>query len=115
MSREAGVVHVRLDNPITIRKEILKTAIDSTKMLYAFKEIVDLRARDIQLFGKLQKINNEIKKAYSGLNNSGFPDLPKDLHIKNETEVKEVNKIVSNDVDDLMTELREVEKRLQSL
>lgn len=114
MKNKTSVVHVRINNPVTIRKEVLKTAIDATKILYAFNEIVEIREREYKLIDKLSSITKNIKKSYDGLKLNGFPELPKGLEIKNEVKPKQ-EKVVNNEVTDLMSELKSIESKLNSL
>ena len=111
-----NVVHVRIDNPISTRKEILKTAIDTTKMLYSYNEILMLRDKETKLINKFKVLHKEIIKLQKNLEDADLPKISdKYENTSHEPEKIEKETIVNDDVDRLMAELRDVERKLNSL
>jgi len=116
-SNSNSVVHVKLDRSIYIRKEILKTAIDTTKMLYNYKEILELKEMQSKLINKYALLYKDIVKLQKVLSDSDLPTLPSNFenipHEDTHEFIEETE--VNSDVDKLMSELKEVEKKLKSL
>ena len=112
-----NVVHIRIDNPISIRKNILKTAIDTTKMLYSYNEILILRDKETKLINKFKSLYNEINKLQKNLQDSDLPKISEKYEaVSHEAEnFKEIEPVADNDVDSLMAELRDVERKLKGL
>jgi len=73
------IMHVRIDNSINTRKEILKTALDTTRLLKDFEKFKDIRERKTNEIKKLHKVFKEIKLLKSHLKRYGLPSLPEDV------------------------------------
>ena len=121
----SDVVHVRMENPVARRKEVLKTAIGSTKLLYSFNELMDLREKELKLMNKLRIMNKTMKTIVHTLDKELLPELPSAfIHQKEVHHAKEVHSIIhhkkkpkvqKDDVKDLLQELKDVEKQLKDL
>ena len=103
-----NVVHVRINNPVGMRKEILKTAIDSTKVMYAFNEIIELRINEGKLIKKFDGLQKEIKKAFQNLEKT-LPVLPDNYEVKSEKTFEdnlgeEKEEVYGDDINSLMKE-----------
>ena len=112
-----NVVHVKIDNPISIRKDILKTAIDTTKMLYSYNEILMLREKETKLINKFKSLHNEITRLQRNLQDSDLPKISEKYESTSHESEKfeEREAVVDNDVDKLMGELKDIERKLKSL
>ena len=67
-------VHVRLDNPISKRKNILQTAVMTVELLKKFEVVRDLRKEKVKEMDKLRIVLNDIKKMTRAIKTK---DLPK--------------------------------------
>ena len=125
MKKSTSVVHVNLEDPIAKRKNVLKTAIGATKLLYSFNEIMVLREKELRLMNKLRTTNKSMKAIVYSLNNELLPELPKDLapkkevhppiHHKKKPQISHYQRGEKDDIKDLMQELKDVEKELKNL
>ena len=61
-------VHVQLETPVYLRKSVLKTAIDATKLIQNVHEIGALRQKELILVNKLRKTMIEIKNLNKDFN-----------------------------------------------
>ncbi len=58
---DGSTVHVMMSNPLYIRKEVLKTAIDTTKLLKYFEDIKGVRERKVVY---IEKLSNNLNDAW---------------------------------------------------
>jgi len=115
------VMHIKIDRPISMRKEILKNAITATKLLQDYDEIKILRETKKSLFDELRSLGSEIIVLQRNLHNS-IPSLPEEPTIN---KARDVNQTIpkfdfesvkeKTDVDKLKGELAEIEAKLKQL
>lgn len=135
--KKKAQVHIMIEEPVAVRKEILNCALDTTRLAKEFHEINTLRERKLRTIKRLQKVLREIKlieKQLSGqLPEYGISvsEDVKEFHEKKEehktkpvtvTTHSKVNKktmpaskVHKSEADKLKDELREIEQRLKSL
>ena len=114
-------MHIKIDRPISMRKEILKNAITATKLLQDYDEIKILRETKKSLFDELRSLGSEIIVLQRNLHNS-IPSLPEEPTIN---KARDVNQTIpkfdfesvkeKTDVDKLKGELAEIEAKLKQL
>lgn len=115
-TKASNVVHVKINEPISKRKDILKTAISLTKMLYSYNELFSLRDKEKRLIGKYNIIHKEIMKLQKNLQDHDLPVLPGEKYEEvSEIDIPETSAVSDNDVNGLMQELKDVERKLKSL
>ncbi|MEW6063143.1 MAG: hypothetical protein AB1571_02120 [Nanoarchaeota archaeon] len=113
------VMHVMLSSPYYLRKEVLKTAIDSTKLLKYFEDIKEIKAKKEAYLGHFKKIFDDMAKLSVDLYNS----LPK-FEEEKETEkpgvkiskIQQPKKpIKTPEKSKIELELEEIEKKLENI
>ena len=115
VNEEEQVVHIRLDRPINLRKEVLRTAIDVTKIMQECGEIMILRNSELVLLEDLNGLSKEIEMLSKKLDNN-LPELPREkverekYVEKEEVEVEEIS-----DIAKLKAELAAIESKLKEL
>jgi len=111
------VMHVMVASPYYLRKELLKTAIEDTKLLKYFEDIREIRAKKEAYLEYFKKIFGDVTKLSIDLHNS----LPKfeeekpaekpiakpQISVKKVVNVPEKNRIE--------LELEEIEKKLENI
>ena len=76
--KEENSVHVRIETPLALRKEILTTAIDATRLLQKYQEYHSLTIEKNKKFVKLNKVLKSIKSTEKKLNSKELPKLPEE-------------------------------------
>ncbi len=109
------VVHVRLNKPTSIRKEILKTAIDVTKIIQDAESLNVLRSSELALIWELKSIGKEIESLQKNLVEKDLPKLPIERQEKLKVHVEEVKLKEVSDIDRLKAELAAIENKLKDL
>ncbi len=110
-----NAVHVQISNPSSLRKNILKTAIDSSKLIELAHEIKSLRQEEVTLLSNLKKVMNQIKDLESNLKKA-IPKIPEEHHedvIKNVTREEFVHVEYDDELFRLKQELAHIEGRLK--
>ena len=122
--KEDGVVHVKLDSPMAVRKSVLGAALDVANLLTTYEEIKTFKKNKSEIFDsiniQLSALNKDIKDLeFKYLPEIKFAHLnPVEKNVHAEKEIQQ-NKVVDNmsdsEVEKLKTELAEIEKRLKHL
>ena len=114
-------VHVRVDSPIDLRKEILKTAVSCNMVLQKYEDFREVGALKEIKFTRLITINNSISKLLGQLRDD-IPELEKEHKIipstpEQKAYAKKHKKIATKKSAEgsLEKELREIETKLNSL
>jgi len=122
-------MYVFVNNPVNLRKEILRNAIDATEMLKNYEHFKSIRERKTKKLQELRGLLYDMKKTNKGLLNS-LPQLPEEkpkqareektipkAKVEEPKEIKiEPPKIpVSREEQDLTRELMEIQKKLKNL
>ena len=123
-------MYVSIENHLSLRKEILKNAIDATEMLKNYEYFKSVRDRKTKKLQELRGLLNDIKKTNKDLINS-LPELPEEKSREEKVtqkitqkekaeEPKEIKieppKIpMSREEQDLTKELMEIQRKLKSL
>lgn len=123
------VVHVRVDSPESLRKVILRTAIDSAKLIQDYVELKAIREEKKRLVGQLYDVLRMIRKIESELKSRHLPKVKEEKPVKVAPMVREAPKAEKpveefkeerpvygkSDIEKLQDELKGVEKRLSKL
>lgn len=113
-------VHVRLEKPITLRKRVLSTTIDITRMMQTYSQLKQIRETKVELISNIGKVYGEIKRFTRKLEDQDLPSLPRYLEEKDEMhgeisveENKTIEKELPNsEIEKLKAELADIEKKL---
>ncbi len=112
-------IHVMLNEPILLRKLILKAAIESVKLQHNYSELKSLQELQTKHFKKLSGIHKEIKVLEKNLENSDMPKVSeeyKDVLEEIEDSMNEsLNVKEDPNIERLKKELEEIEKKLMVL
>ena len=124
-------VHIMLETPIQLRKDVLSTAIDATRLLKEFEEFLVLKNKKMKTLKYLQKEMREIKQFSKEFNEDHFPVIPhhEPVHREHHTALKEhvvkaiqkqalpkpAPKKPATEVDRLNKELQDIEAKLGTL
>jgi len=114
-------MHVRIDSSLDTRKEILRTAIDVTKLLQELSDFKKVRSIKAQ---KITALYDELHSLRASLNDfrKKLPELeekkpePKQVVVQKNKKVEPVEEVkpYSHEIDRLKEELNEIERRLRS-
>ena len=127
-------VHMMIDQPLLLRKNILSCAIDVTKLLKEYEEFMALKNRKMKTLKLLQREMKTLKSLSNEFNENHFPNVPHELphqKIERHTEpkqeaisIKELKETLKphkehkphlTELDRLNQELRDVESKLNTL
>lgn len=122
-------VHIRLENPVSTRKEILTYALNTAKLLKDADELSIIREKKIKTIRKLSRVLKEIKILEKQLSEIRLPHLsgqagiefPHHLHHAIKEMAIEARKVPKKtgkektEADKLKDELYEIEEKLKSL
>ncbi|MFA4886960.1 MAG: hypothetical protein WC595_01995 [Candidatus Nanoarchaeia archaeon] len=129
-------IHMMVDQPLLLRKNILSCAIDVTKLLKEYEEFIALKNRKIKTLKLLQREMKSLKTLSKEFNENHFPNVPHELpHQKverhptkeepmNKISIKELKETLKphkehkphlSELDRLNQELRDVESKLGQL
>jgi len=97
-------VHVQLETPTYLRKSVLKTAINATKLMQNAHEIKELRQQELILINNLRKTVTEIKSTYNSLEKS----IPK-IELEVEEPIRDKGHMKVQEDDELVKLKRELE------
>ena len=124
--KEESSKYVLLNNPTTLRKNILSSALDSVRILKNFEEFKNIKVKKHDLITNLNKTMDEINSLFLSLHKK----LPLDESIKEEIKKSRIEvikpqksgykaiiseKIESSEEDKILSELRSVENRLRKI
>jgi len=116
-------VHVRIDNPIAFRKQILTCALESTQLLKGYSEIKEMQEkRKIVLMQKLQRTMDSLdkmsKKLEAILPKVKYTEekrvVPQPVIVQKPQPKVEIKK-PDTETDKLKQELAEIERKLAEL
>lgn len=105
MVKISSSVHVRLENGLNLRKEILETALRASELMRRFKEYKKENKEKTILIDKFKK---EISNISSSLHDLEFKELPREITKKlslPEEEIKQ--KIAEKTVEEIEQEFKE--------
>lgn len=113
---DKDVVYVKIDSALTLRRDILESAIDLTTLLKRWESYKVIRELKFQEIKKLKKLMTQIEKEFGKF----VKDLPKaDLYKeKRIVEDKEVEKVVvqrDSGLSEIDRELAEIKNKLANL
>ena len=124
LTREGNnqVVHVKLENPLTVRRNILGSALDSARMLKTYSELKEVKKMKQGIIEDFTNVYDEIKILFRRLEHEELPSVvldekteePKEVAVK-PLRVQAKERIVGSEIDRLKAELDAIEKRLSSL
>ena len=119
-SEDKQPVHVMISEPTALRKLILKSAIESVRLLHNHSEIKNLLDQEKVYIKHLQGVHKELKELERVLEDNYMPKLSEEYEVKLEKEFyvsENVNKNIKEDADieKLKKELEEIEKKLSHL
>ena len=84
--QEENPMYVKIDMPISLRKEILKTALKSTSLLKDFEKLKEIIQKKKESIAKLRSIIVDVKKTEKEFVKL-LPELPEEIE-KKKLEVK---------------------------
>ncbi len=121
--KEENVVHVRLENPLPLRKGVLSTVLDAVNMLSVYENVVNLRKRRIDIINAMVGIVRDTHKELKNLENEYLPQLPaeeqREEHaIKkflSEKPVQKQEETYDNEIERLKSEIEEIDRKLKNL
>ena len=112
-------VHVMVSEPTNIRKLVLKSAIETVRLLNGYSQVYTLREQQTAYFKHLNILQKEIGSIQDKILNFDMPEIEDDIEINKEVlEVPKQNKInvrESSDIERLRRELEDIEKKLSNL
>lgn len=76
------IMHVRVDNHKDLRRDLLKCALDSTRLLRDYEKFRKIRNEKEKRVKELHNIFKEIKVLKSQLKRYGLPELPKEVKVE---------------------------------
>jgi len=118
-------LHIKIDSPVETRKDLLKTAIETTQLLQFYENFKRIRAEKRKTIRKLRTISREIikdvKEFREDLPEVKMPKPKKEKTVKVPVTVKPVKikpkpvKIPKLPVSKIQQELKDIETKLNSL
>ncbi len=115
--KEQDSVYVRIDSALTLRREILETAIESTALLKRWESYKILREMKLAEIKELKKIMDNIEKEFREFKKH----LPK-VEIKEEEKPREIQKeekkeavVKDSGLSEIDSEIEELKARLSQL
>jgi len=109
-------VHIRIDNSIDKRKQILESALLTAKLLQEYENLKVIRNEKLKQLSLLKKIIKEIKILFNNLEYKELPEvkLPKPKESKKPS--KKIKTIKQEEPKTkLQLELEEIRKKLENL
>ena len=123
-SKEEGVVHVKLDAPVAVRKSVLGAALDVANLLSTYEEIKNLKKNKRALLDSVNIQLLALKRDVNDLENKYLPELKfaqinpieKKVHAEEMIHGAKIKESISDsEVERLKEELAEIEKKLKHL
>lgn len=118
-NKSGGVVHVRLQSPLNIRKNILGAAIDTANVLKTYDELRRIRNRKEEVVESFNSLFDDVKDLFENIEGKYLPELPLQEQefrkVEKKDTKKEIVKHTDNEVERLKTELEDIERRLRNL
>ena len=115
-------IHIMLPNPVGLRKQILETQIDTTKMLRDFLELRTLREHKKKLLNDYNDTFFDIRKLLKKIEKHELPSIKLDEekhNVAEKTHEKRIDipkqRVVDPEVERLKRELEDIENKLGSL
>ncbi|MAG20246.1 hypothetical protein CL618_02330 [archaeon] len=118
-------LHIKIDSPVETRKDLLKTAIETTQLLQFYENFKKIRAEKRKTIRQLRTISREIIKDVKNFKEDlppvHIPKPKKEKSIKIPVTVKPVKikpkpiKVPKKPVSKIQKELKEIEAKLNSL
>lgn len=94
-SSDTSILHVQIDNPTDVRRNILESAINSAEILKNYEKYREIRHRKKQYMERFAKISKEIKEEINKLEDN-LPEIKEEVkkpEIPRVTEQKPVVKV----------------------
>jgi len=122
MKNSSNIMHVMVENPVTLRKEILKSAIDSTKLLKHYEDTRYTRAKKVAAMNDFKENLDKLKELLNNLQ-STLPII-EEKEEAGEEEVKTVKpKVIKGEMKPMKAkpksrldiELEEIEEKLRRI
>ena len=108
-------IHVKINKPIALRKEILKTAINTTKLMQTYSGLTLLRQAKKALIEDLRTLRNDIVLNERQLQEL-LPKLPEEQVNEEQNEIHKVETLKEDhDIEKLKKELFAIESKLKEL
>lgn len=138
----AEPIHLKLDKPVTLRKHVLGATIDVARMLKSYEELKRVRETKNNIYDSLHKLCDRMAKFEKDIDDTGIVGLAEDEKpstkkedildskpreedfIELEKKIPKVKKsrpipkkktVVHSEIDDLKSELANIEKELKGL
>lgn len=118
-------IHVMLDSPIDLRKGVLGSALDLTKMLKTYAELKEIRETKFALMDGMRGLYNDMNKLLREFEKHNLPHVPEkeieseglhETHISEEHfEMPKIESVGNAEIDKLKAELEAIERKLSSL
>lgn len=118
-------VHVMIENPINLRKSILSSALDVTRLQKTYAELKEIREAKVSLIDIFSSIHTDLKHIIKGLEKGDLPKLTikeadeetyEEVKVTEHIEKKPVaEKVGNSEIDALKAELEAIEKKLGNI
>lgn len=112
-------MHVKIDDSVNLRKKLLKTAIDTARLIKQNEEIKDIKEKKLEQINIFNSKIRQIKASINSLRN-GLPLLKEEKPAAKEK--KDIGKPASKaikkemtEIDILSSEINQLENKLRSL
>lgn len=121
----SGDMHLMIDSPLTIRRELLSGAVGVTKLMRNYETIKLLREKKENLFVKLDLVMKGIRTEFGNIEKEHLPEFKQEWvqMIENEVTIsrEEVKEFVKEkpkqvtEIDRINKELEDIEKKLSAI
>lgn len=123
---ESDPVFVKLENPSSIRKDVLDSAVEAARALKSYEDLLKVREEKTKKLGKLNKLMNKVESELRTLKRKTLPNLNEVEHL---AEGKKIDKrklakrlpktkkktVHEEKVDDLDEEISDIKLKLTKL
>lgn len=72
-------LHMRMDNPVNIRKLVLESAIDATRLQQHLKNLKKIRRQKLEQQKMFKQVIMEIKELFKNIEFESLPELPHNI------------------------------------
>lgn len=115
--KEEGMVHVRIESPLAIRKSVLGSAINNVNILKTYENLKEIRLRKVKVLEDVKYAIANLHSLVKQLRHNYLPEIQQEEEKSRQViAVKTAGKEVSNtEVDKLKAELNDIERKLRNI
>lgn len=115
----SGDIHLMIDSPLTIRRELLSGAVSATKLMRNYETIKLLREKKENLFLKLDLVMKDIRSEFGNIEKEHLPEFKQEWvkMLEDETTIsrEEVKEVVNKEKPKQLTEIDRINKELEDI